>query len=99
MRVGGATQLSVDFRLVAATNRDLASWVADGRFREDLYYRLKVVTLQIPPLRERSEDMPLFIQHFLGAAKITQHFAAFFPRCFQQPVDVVTHHSGLGRHR
>ena len=65
MRVGGSTQLSVDFRLVAATNRNLASWVADGRFREDLYYRLKVVTLQIPPLRERSEDIPLFIQHFL----------------------------------
>ena len=65
MRVGGATQLPVDFRLVAATNRDLESWVADGRFRQDLYYRLKVVTLRIPPLRERSEDIPLFIQHFL----------------------------------
>jgi DNA-binding NtrC family response regulator len=65
MRVGDATQIPVDFRLVAATNRDLASWVADGRFRQDLFYRLNVVTLQIPPLRQRLEDIPLFVQHFL----------------------------------
>jgi len=65
MRVGGATQIPVDFRLVAATNRDLASWVEDGRFRQDLFYRLKVVDLSIPPLRERKEDIPLFVQHFL----------------------------------
>ncbi len=65
MRVGGATQIPVDFRLVVATNRDLAAWVSKGRFRQDLYYRLKVVTLEIPALRERADDIPLFVQHFL----------------------------------
>jgi two-component system NtrC family response regulator/two-component system response regulator HydG len=65
MRVGGAAQIPVDFRLVAATNRDLAQWVSSGRFRQDLFYRLKVVELTIPPLRDRIEDIPLFVQHFL----------------------------------
>jgi len=65
VRVGGNVQIPVDFRLVAATNRNLEQWVADGRFRQDLYYRLKVVTLEIPPLRHRIEDVPLFVQHFL----------------------------------
>ncbi len=65
MRVGGASQIAVDFRLVAATNRDLEEWVENGRFRQDLYYRLKVVTLKIPPLRQRREDLPVFVQHFL----------------------------------
>lgn len=64
-RVGGNAKISVDFRLVAATNRNLEQWVAEGRFRQDLYYRLKVVTLHIPTLRDRADDIPLFVQHFL----------------------------------
>ncbi len=64
-RVGGTVKIPIDFRLVAATNRDLLGWVREGRFREDLYYRLKVVTLEIPPLRRRIDDIPLFVQHFL----------------------------------
>jgi DNA-binding NtrC family response regulator len=65
VRVGGNQQIRVDFRLIAATNRNLEQRVRDGAFRQDLYYRLKVVTLMIPPLRHRLEDIPLFVRHFL----------------------------------
>jgi len=65
MRVGGWETLRADCRLIAATNQDLEMAVAEGRFREDLYYRLKVITVQIPPLRERKEDIPDLVAHFL----------------------------------
>lgn len=65
MRVGGTAPVPVDVRLIAATNRDLESMVRDGEFRQDLYYRLNLIPLYIPPLRERAEDIPLLAQHFL----------------------------------
>lgn len=64
--VGGNKEIPVDIRLVAATNRDLEEMVKRKTFREDLYYRLNVVTLELPPLRERTGDIPILIDHFLG---------------------------------
>jgi DNA-binding NtrC family response regulator len=64
-RVGGNEPIPVDVRVVVATNRDLRKLVADGGFRDDLYYRLNVVTITVPPLRERAMDVPLLAQHFL----------------------------------
>ena len=81
-RVGESTPVQVDVRIIAATNQDLKRAIAERRFREDLYYRLNVVPMRIPPLRERREDIPLLAAHFLarynaraGAAKVLSRAA------------------------
>src|SRR5579862_5932032 len=75
-RVGGSNRVEVDVRVVASTNRDLSGEIASGRFREDLYYRLSVVPIRVPALRERREDIPLLARHFMARASEAARIAA-----------------------
>ncbi len=82
-KVGDTSPVSVDVRVISATNRNLKEDVAKGRFREDLYYRLKVVEVEVPPLRERAEDIPLLVKHFCA------QFAKKYNRSFIEPTESV----------
>ena len=96
-RVGGDDIVRVDVRLVAATNKHLPDLIATGKFREDLYYRLNVVGLEMPPLRERREDIPLLAQHFLKlfAQRNRKTIKGFTPRA----MDRITRHDWPGNVR
>ena len=85
-RVGGQDVVRVDVRLIAASNKDLKKEIREGRFREDLFYRLNVVALALPPLKERAEDIPLLAQHFLKlfAERNAKAISGFTPRAMQK---------------
>lgn len=88
-RVGGAEKVSVDIRVIAATNRDIKKEVEKGTFREDLYYRLNVVPLHVPALRERREDVPLLAKHFLTlyAQRNNKSFVDFEPEVMESMIN------------
>jgi two-component system response regulator HydG len=88
-RVGGSDVIKVDVRVIAASNKDLKKEIQMGRFREDLFYRLNVVALAMPPLRERKEDIPLLAQHFLRgfAAKNSKNVTGFTPTAMHKLVE------------
>src|SRR5262249_18557281 len=85
-RLGGTRTIKVDVRIVTATNQDLAQMVRDKRFREDLYYRLKVITINVPPLRERREDVQVLAEHYLRifAAKNNRALDGFTPEALRR---------------
>lgn len=80
-RVGGVQSIELDVRIIAATNKNLGKMVSEGEFREDLYYRLNVIPITLPPLRDRKEDIPCFLEHFLGTfnRRMNKNFEGFTP--------------------
>ncbi len=96
-RVGESIPVKVDVRLVAATNQDLRKKVRSGGFREDLYYRLKVVELELPPLRRRREDIPLLAEYFLD--KFNKKFTKNIQGCSEDVMDIIMHYHWPGNIR
>jgi DNA-binding NtrC family response regulator len=95
-RVGGAKTIKVDVRLISATNHDLEELVRESRFREDLLYRLSVITITLPPLRERREDIPLLISHFMRKHSQNQRLQ---PSIAQEAMDALVSYSWPGNVR
>ena len=95
-RVGGLEELQADIRVIAATNQDLAKAVAEGRFREDLFYRINVIPIALPPLRERREDIPLLAEHFL--AKYTEQMEKEITGISHEAMDLLLPARLAGQH-
>ncbi len=96
-RVGGNHPIKVDVRIIATTNRDLAEYAQSGSFREDLYYRLSVVPVVVPPLRERMEDIPLLVQHF--ARRVAAEIGKPITGVAQETIDLLQRHDWPGNIR
>ena len=96
-RVGGLEELTADIRVIAATNQDLSKAVADGRFREDLFYRINVIPIALPPLRERREDVPLLAEHFL--AKYDEQMDKQISGVSREAMELLMHHDWPGNIR
>ena len=98
LRVGGTSPVHVDVRIIAATNRDLEALVEQGRFREDLFHRLNVVRIALPPLRERREDIPMLVEHFLKKFAVL-HGAQAPLRIAPEALDLLTSYHWKGNVR
>ena len=96
-RVGGLEELTADIRVIAATNQDLSKAVAEGRFREDLFYRINVIPIALPPLRDRREDIPLLAEHFL--AKYGEQMEKPITGVSREAMDLLLHHDWPGNIR
>ena len=96
-RVGGLEELPADIRVIAATNQDLAKAVAEGRFREDLFYRINVIPIALPPLRERREDIPLLAEHFL--AKYSEQMEKQISGVSREAMELLLRHDWPGNIR
>src|SRR2546429_5420909 len=96
-RVGGLEELQADIRVIAATNQDLTRLIAEGRFREDLFYRINVIPISLPPLRERREDIPLLAEHFV--AKYAEQMDKEITSISHEAMDLLVHHEWPGNIR
>lgn len=96
-RVGGETLIPIKARIIAATNKDLNALVSDGEFREDLYFRLKVVSINLPPLRERLDDVPFLVSHFL--AKINNELHKNVTKVPEDVMEMLKNHYWVGNVR
>jgi two-component system response regulator PilR (NtrC family) len=96
-RVGANDEVDVDVRVVAATNRSLEALVQERRFREDLFYRLNVIPIVVPPLRERREDIPLLAGHFLG--RFSREMGKTISKISEEAMERLLHHSWPGNVR